>query len=118
MTSQALDLVLMGTPDFAAVILDALLTAGHHVSAAYSQPPRPAGRGQRLQPSPVQELAERRGIPVRYPASLREPAAQAEFAALEADAAIVAAYGLILPPAILAAPKSGCLNIHASLLPR
>ena len=116
--TQPLDLVFMGTPDFAAVILDALITAGHRIKAAYSQPPRHAGRGQRLQPSPVQALAEARGIPVRYPTSLRDPATQAEFAALEADVAAVAAYGLILPPAILAAPRRGCLNVHASLLPR
>src|ERR1700744_1323892 len=108
--TQPLDLVFMGTPDFAAVILDALITAGHRIRCAYSQPPRPAGRGHRLQPSPVQALAEKRGITVRYPTSLRDPEAQAEFAALHADAAIVAAYGLILPPAILAAPRLGCLN--------
>jgi methionyl-tRNA formyltransferase len=113
-----LDLVFMGTPDFAAVILDALITAGHRVVAAYAQPPRPAGRGQKLQPSPVQALAECHGIAVRCPTSLRDAAAQAEFAALDADAAVVAAYGLILPPAILAAPRFGCLNVHASLLPR
>ncbi len=108
----------MGTPEFAATILGALIAAGHRIAAAYSQPPRPAGRGHRLQPSPVQALAERHGIPVRCPTSLRDPAIQAEFAALEADAAIVAAYGLILPPAILGAPRLGCLNVHASLLPR
>jgi methionyl-tRNA formyltransferase len=108
----------MGTPDFAAAILDALIAAGHRIVAAYSQPPRPAGRGHRLVASPVQTLAERHGIPARCPASLRDPAAEAEFAALGADAAVVAAYGLILPPAILAAPRFGCLNVHASLLPR
>src|SRR5215469_14204182 len=108
----------MGTPDFAAAILAALIEAGHRVRAAYCQPPRPAGRGHRLQPSPVQTLAEARGIPVRCPTTLRDSAAQEAFAALDADAAIVAAYGLILPPAILAAPKHGCLNVHASLLPR
>jgi methionyl-tRNA formyltransferase len=112
------DLVFMGTPEFAAVILDALIAAGHCIAAAYCQPPRPAGRGHRLQPSPVQTLAEGHGIPVRYPASLRDPQTQAEFAALKADAAVVAAYGLILPPQILAAPRLGCLNVHASLLPR
>jgi methionyl-tRNA formyltransferase len=116
--SEPLDLVFMGTPDFAAMVLDALVAAGHRVRCAYSQPPRPAGRGHRLQLSPVQALAEMRSIPVRYPTSLRDPEAQAEFAALEADAAIVAAYGLILPPVILAAPRLGCLNVHASLLPR
>jgi methionyl-tRNA formyltransferase len=118
MAAKTLDLVFMGTPDFAAVILDALITAGHRIKAAYSQPPRPAGRGHRLQASPVQALAEARGIPVRYPTTLRDSGAQAEFAGLGADAAIVAAYGLILPPAILAAPRLGCLNVHASLLPR
>jgi methionyl-tRNA formyltransferase len=115
---QPLDLVFMGTPDFAATILDALFAAGHRVKAAYCQPPRPAGRGQRLQPSAVQTLAEERSIPVRYPISLRDPEAQAEFATLKADAAVVAAYGLILPPAILDAPRLGCINVHASLLPR
>ena len=108
----------MGTPEFAAVILDALCGAGHRVKAAYSQPPRPAGRGHRLQASPVQALAEQRGIAVRCPPSLRDPGTQAEIAAIGADVAIVAAYGLILPPAILAAPRLGCLNVHASLLPR
>src|SRR5262245_17898377 len=113
-----LDLVFMGTPDFAATILDALVAAGHCIKAAYSQPPRPAGRGHRLQPSPVQNLAETHGIEARCPTSLRDPVAQADFAALSADAAVVAAYGLILPPPILTAPRLGCLNIHASLLPR
>lgn len=112
------NLVFMGTPEFAAAILAALVEAGHHIRAAYSQPPRPAGRGHRLQPSPVQTLAERHKIPVRCPTDLRDPAAQREFAALEADAAVVAAYGLILPPPILATPKRGCLNAHASILPR
>jgi methionyl-tRNA formyltransferase len=116
--TQSLDLVFMGTPDFAATILDALIATGHHIKATYAQPPRPAGRGQRLQPSPVQILAEKHGIPVRCPTSLRDPDAQVAFAALHADAAVVAAYGLILPPAILAAPRLGCLNVHASLLPR
>jgi methionyl-tRNA formyltransferase len=113
-----LDLVFMGTPDFAATILDALIGAGHRIRAVYSQPPRPAGRGHRLQPSPVQALAERYDIPVRCPANLRDAETQAEFAAIGAEAAVVAAYGLILPPAILRAPRLGCLNVHASLLPR
>jgi methionyl-tRNA formyltransferase len=108
----------MGTPEFAATILAALLDAGHHIRAAYTQPPRPAGRGHRLQPSPVQESAERSGIAVRCPASLRDSETQAEFAATPIDAAVVAAYGLILPPPVLAAPRLGCLNVHASLLPR
>ena len=116
--TQPLDLVFMGTPDFAAVILDALIAAGHRIECAYSQPPRPAGRGHRLQPSAVQALAEERGIPVRYPMSLRDPATQEEFSAVDADAAVVAAYGLILPPAILSSPRLGCVNVHASLLPR
>lgn len=108
----------MGTPDFAVPTLTAVIEAGHTVLAVYTQPPRPAGRGKKLQPSPVQREAERRGIPVRSPVSLRNAEAQAEFAALEADIAIVAAYGLILPRAILDAPKHGCLNVHASLLPQ
>src|SRR5205085_7424269 len=108
----------MGTPEFAATILDALIAAGHRLPAVYTQPPRPAGRGHRLQPSPVQALAERHEVSVRCPTSLRSPEAQEEFAALDADAAVVAAYGLILPKPILEAPRLGCLNVHASLLPR
>jgi methionyl-tRNA formyltransferase len=113
-----LDLIFMGTPEFAATVLDALIAAGHRFRAVYSQPPRPAGRGHRLQPSPVQALAQRHGLPVRCPTSLRDPAVQAEFAEFRADAAVVAAYGLILPLPVLAAPRLGCLNVHASLLPR
>jgi methionyl-tRNA formyltransferase len=113
-----LDLIFMGTPDFAATILVALLEAGHRIRAVYTQPPRPSGRGHRLQPSPVQALAERQELAVRCPASLRTPEAAAEFAAFGADAAVVAAYGLILPEAVLEAPRLGCLNVHASLLPR
>jgi methionyl-tRNA formyltransferase len=108
----------MGTPEFAKASLAALCAAGHIPVAVYTQPPRPAGRGQNLQPSPVQIYAEAQGIPVRYPKSLRDPIAQQEFAALNLDVAIVAAYGLILPPAILSAPRLGCINIHGSLLPR
>lgn len=108
----------MGTPDFAATILEALIAAGHRVLAVYTQPPRPAGRGRHLQPSPVQLLAEQHRLTVRCPAHLRDHAAQAAFAALGADAAVVAAYGLILPRAMLAAPRLGCVNVHASLLPR
>jgi len=111
-------LVFMGTPDFALAALKALIEAGHTILAAYCQPPRPAGRGHKEQPSPVQAYAEGQGIPVRHPASLKAPEDQAAFAALQADLAVVAAYGLILPKAILAAPRLGCLNIHASLLPR
>jgi methionyl-tRNA formyltransferase len=108
----------MGTPDFAVPALRAIAEAGHEVVCAYTQPPRPAGRGKKLMPSPVQVEAERLGVPVRSPASLRNGEAQAEFAALEADVAVVAAYGLILPQPVLDAPHHGCLNIHASLLPR
>jgi methionyl-tRNA formyltransferase len=111
-------IVFMGTPDFAVPSLDALVAAGHDVAAVYTQPPRPAGRGKALSPSPVQRRAEALGIEVRSPVSLRDPQAQADFAALGADVAAVAAYGLILPRAILDAPGRGCINVHASLLPR
>ncbi|KAA0681837.1 methionyl-tRNA formyltransferase [Roseomonas genomospecies 6] len=113
-----LRLVFMGTPDFAVPSLRALADAGHEVVCVYSQPPRPAGRGQQVQKSPVHRFAEERGIPVRTPKSLRNAEAQAEFAGLKADAAVVAAYGLILPQPILDAPRLGCLNVHGSLLPR
>ena len=108
----------MGTPAFAATIFGALIDAGHTILAVYTQPPRPARRRQRVQASPVQLLAEQHRIPVRTPVSLRGEAEQAAFAALGAGAAVVAAYGLILPPRMLAAPRLGCLNVHASLLPR
>jgi methionyl-tRNA formyltransferase len=108
----------MGTPDFAMPALDALHAAGHEIAAVYSQPPRPAGRGQKDRPSPVQARAEALGLPVRTPRTLRTPEAQADFAALGLEAAVVVAYGLILPRPILDAPRRGCLNIHASLLPR
>lgn len=112
-------IVFMGTPDFAVPALVALIEAGHEVVAAYTQPPRPGGRrGKELTPSPVHKEAELRGIAVRHPVSLRGADEQAAFAALEADVAIVAAYGLILPQAVLDAPRLGCLNIHASILPR
>jgi methionyl-tRNA formyltransferase len=113
-----MNIVFMGTPDFAVPALEALAAARHRVIAAYTQPPRPAGRGQKEQPSPVQRVAERHGVPVRAPRSLRDAAAQAEFKELRADLAVVAAYGLVLPKAVLDAPLRGCLNIHASLLPR
>ena len=111
-------LAFMGTPDFAVPTLDALIAAGHEIAAVYTQPPRPAGRGKAATPSPVQRRAEETGLEVRMPAGLRDPAEQQAFAALDLDAAIVAAYGLILPEPILAAPRLGCLNVHASLLPR
>jgi methionyl-tRNA formyltransferase len=111
-------IIFMGTPHFAVPALQALVAAGHDVAVCYTQPPRPAGRGKQLQPSPVQSAAEALGIAVRHPVSLKGTEEQAEFAALGADIAVVAAYGLILPRAILDAPKLGCLNIHGSLLPR
>lgn len=115
---SALRLAFMGTPDFSVPALSALLDAGHDVAAVYSQPPRPSGRGHKLKPSPVHAFAEARGIDVRTPKSLRNEDAQTAFAALRLDVAVVVAYGLILPEPILAAPKLGCINIHASLLPR
>ncbi|MBA4767602.1 MAG: methionyl-tRNA formyltransferase [Porphyrobacter sp.] len=111
-------IIFMGTPDFAVPALRALHEAGHEVACVYTQPPRPAGRGKKLMPSPVQIEAERLGLEVRSPVSLRGLEAQEAFAALHADVAVVAAYGLILPQSVLDAPKHGCLNIHASLLPR
>jgi methionyl-tRNA formyltransferase len=108
----------MGTPDFAVPTLEALLAAGYDVAAVYCQPPRPAGRGKALRPSPVQQRAEAAGIAVRTPPSLRVAEEQAAFRALGLDVAVVAAYGLILPQPILEAPRLGCLNVHASLLPR
>jgi methionyl-tRNA formyltransferase len=113
-----LRLIFMGTPDFAVPSLAALADAGHEIAAVYTQPPRPAGRGHRLQPSPVQLFAEEKGFPVRSPLSLRKAPAQEEFAAFGADIAVVAAYGLILPQPVLDAPRLGCLNVHGSLLPR
>ncbi|GGB87549.1 methionyl-tRNA formyltransferase [Novosphingobium endophyticum] len=112
-------IVFMGTPDFAVPALAALIEAGYEVVAAYTQPPRPGGRrGKELTPSPVHKEAESRGIEVRHPVSLKGAEEQAAFAALGADVAVVAAYGLLLPQAILDAPRLGCLNIHASILPR
>lgn len=108
----------MGTPDFAVPTLDALIAAGHEVACVYTQPPRPAHRGKRETPSPVQLRADALGLDVRTPTSLKGSDAQAAFAALGADVAVVAAYGLILPQAILDAPLHGCLNVHGSLLPR
>ncbi|MBV7408479.1 methionyl-tRNA formyltransferase [Maritimibacter sp. DP1N21-5] len=111
-------LVFMGSPDFSVPVLDALVEAGHEVLCVYCQPPRPAGRGKKDRPTPVQSRAEALGLPVRHPKSLKDAEAQAEFAALGAEIAVVVAYGLILPQAVLDAPTHGCLNIHASLLPR
>ncbi len=114
----SLKLAFMGTPDFSIPILDALVAAGHTIAVVYTQQPRRAGRGQALQKTPVHERAEQLNIPVRTPGTLKDKDEQARFAALGLDAAVVAAYGLILPPEILSAPRLGCLNVHASLLPR
>lgn len=119
MNGARLRVAFMGSPDFAVPALRALHAAGHGIAAVYCQPPRPAGRGQRETPCPVQRAAHDLGLPVRSPARLRREAAEHDaFAALDLDAAVVAAYGLILPLPMLAAPRRGCLNIHASLLPR
>ena len=115
---MSLRLAFMGTPAFAAASLAEIAAAGHQVVAVYSQPPRPAGRGQALRKSAVHELADSFGIEVRTPASLKGADEQAAFAALELDAAVVVAYGLLLPTEILTAPRLGCFNLHASLLPR
>ena len=117
-STSPLKIIFMGTPEFAQWTLGALIDGPHEVVAVYSQPPRPSGRGMKLTASPVQQLAEKYDLPVFTPTSLKKPDVQAEFAALNADIAVVAAYGLILPKAILDAPRLGCVNIHASLLPR
>src|SRR6476660_2144828 len=114
----AMRIIFMGSPDFAVPSLNALVEAGHEVVAVYSQPPRPAGRGKGERKTAVHERAETLGIEVRTPRSLRNEEEQAAFRALDADLAVVAAYGLILPKPILDAPKGGCVNVHASLLPR
>ncbi|MYZ49032.1 methionyl-tRNA formyltransferase [Propylenella binzhouense] len=111
-------IVFMGTPALAVPTLVELVGQGHEIAAAYTQPPRPAGRGMAERPSPVQETAEKFGIPVRAPKSLRGGEEQESFRSLAADVAVVVAYGLILPPPILEAPRHGCLNLHGSLLPR
>ncbi|MGL4792915.1 MAG: methionyl-tRNA formyltransferase, partial [Aeromonas jandaei] len=113
-----LKLIFAGTPDFAARHLAALLSSDHEVVAVYTQPDKPAGRGQKLTASPVKELALVHNLPVYQPASLRKEEAQAELAALGADLMIVVAYGLILPKAVLDTPRLGCINVHGSLLPR
>ena len=108
----------MGTPDFSVPVLEAILAAGHEVAAVYSQPPRPAGRGMAEQKSPVHAFAEKRGIPVLTPKNFKDAEDRAAFAALRADAAVVVAYGLLLPEEVLNAPRLGCFNVHASKLPR
>jgi methionyl-tRNA formyltransferase len=116
--TAAMRIVFMGSPDFAVPSLDALVEAGHEIVAAYAQPPRPAGRGKAERKTAVHERAEDLGIEVRTPRTLRDPQEQERFAALDADLAVTAAYGLILPKPILEAPKRGIVNVHASLLPR
>jgi methionyl-tRNA formyltransferase len=113
-----LRVVFMGTPDFSVPTLRGILEAGHDVAAVYAQPPRPAGRGMDVRKSPVHQFADKHSLPVLTPANLKRDAERAEFAALGADVAVVVAYGLILPTAILQAPRHGCLNLHASDLPR
>ena len=113
-----LRLAFMGSPDFAVPTLEALIAAGHEIVCVYSQPPKRAGRGKKLRPTPVHAFAEKTGIPVRTPKSLKSDEEKANFAALDLDAAIVVAYGLILPQAVLDAPRLGCINLHGSLLPR
>ncbi|MEM8553350.1 MAG: methionyl-tRNA formyltransferase [Pseudomonadota bacterium] len=110
--------VFMGTPDFSVPALEALVAAGHEIACVYCQPPRPAGRGKKDRPTPVHQRAGALGLPVRHPVKLKSAEDQEAFAALKADVAVVVAYGLILPQPILDAPRLGCLNIHASLLPR
>ena len=111
-------IVFMGSPDFAVPSLDALVEAGHELACVYTQPPRPAGRGKGEQKTAVHHRAVELGLEVRCPRTLRDPEEQARFAAVNPDLAVVAAYGLILPAPILEAPESGCINVHASLLPR
>ena len=114
----ALRLIFMGSPGFSVPALAALVDAGHDIAAVYTAPPRPAGRGHKDKPSAVHAFALEKGLQVRTPASLKDKAEQALFAGLNADACVVVAYGLLLPPAVLDAPRLGCFNVHASLLPR
>ena len=118
MTSSDLRIVFAGTPEFAAAHLQAMLGADLNIVAVYSQPDRPAGRGHKMQASAVKELAQQHGLPVMQPTSLRDPQAQQELAALKPDLLVVVAYGLILPQVVLDIPRLGCINSHASLLPR
>lgn len=118
MSKSPLRVIFAGTPDFAALHLKALIDSEHQLLAVYTQPDRPAGRGRKLQASPVKKLAEQAGLAVHQPVSLKDEQAQLQLAALDADVMVVVAYGLILPQAVLDAPRFGCLNVHASLLPR
>ena len=115
---KSLNIIFAGTPDFAAQHLQAILNSQHNVIAVYTQPDKPAGRGKKLQASPVKQLAEQNNIPVYQPKSLRKEETQSELKALNADVMVVVAYGLILPKAVLDAPRLGCLNVHGSILPR
>lgn len=116
--AKALDIIFAGTPEFAAVSLNALIQSSHNLRAVYTQPDRPAGRGRKLTPSPVKQLALEHGIPVLQPVSLKPAEAQHELSAFDADLMVVVAYGLILPRAVLQTPRLGCINVHASVLPR
>lgn len=115
---MSLRIVFMGSPDIARGVLEALIAAGHEIACVYSQPPRPSGRGQKLTPTSVHAFAQARGLEVRTPVSLKSPEEQDAFARLNVDAAVVVAYGLLLPQPVLDAPRLGCLNMHASILPR
>jgi len=116
---MSLRIIFMGTPDFSVPTLKALAEAGHEIAAVYTQPPRPGGRrGLDLQKSPVHQVAEQLGLPVFHPVNFRDPADRDQFVALKADVAVVVAYGLLLPKAILDAPRLGCFNLHGSILPR
>ena len=115
--STPLRIVFAGTPDFAAKHLQALIGSSHEIVAAYTQPDRPAGRGKKLTPSPVKVLAEKHGIPVYQPESFKAQEAQLALSALNADLMVVVAYGLLLPKAVLEAPRKGCINVHGSILP-
>jgi methionyl-tRNA formyltransferase len=116
--STEMKTIFMGTPDFAAPVLQALIDEGYDITAVYTRPDAPAGRGRSMAASPVKQLAERHGLTVIQPRSLKKPEAQAELRALEPDLIVVAAYGLILPQVVLDIPRFGCVNVHASLLPR
>ena len=118
MSKYPLRVIFAGTPDFAAIHLKSLINSEHQLLAVYTQPDRPAGRGRKLQASPVKQLAEQAGLTVYQPASLKDEGTQLQLAALDADVMVVVAYGLILPQAVLDTPRFGCLNVHASLLPR
>jgi len=118
MSASSLRVVFAGTPDFAATHLESLLSSHHEVAAVYTQPDRPAGRGRKLQASPVKRVAEQAGLPVCQPATLKDASQQPQLAALQADVLVVVAYGLILPQPVLDTPRYGCINVHASLLPR